>query len=142
MSQAQLLADLANDVVFFAFAASVTFLAVYVLLARGYRSEIGRALITLDAGLAFALGPSVLHRLLGLSLTSLWFAYYYIASIALVGAATWWRAWYVIKVQAQAIGLTPRQFGWHLLRRPLVAAAALRDWWRKLGEPPQDGQGE
>ncbi len=99
MSQAQLLADLSNDVVFFACAASVAFLLVYVLLARGYRTEIGRALITLDAGLALALGPSVLHRLFGLTLTSIGFAYYYVASIAIVGLATWWRTWFVIKIQ-------------------------------------------
>lgn len=99
MTQVQLLADLSNDVVFFAWAASVAFLAVYLLLARGWRTEIGRALIMMDAGLTLALGPSVLHRLFGLTLTSIGFAWYYVASIALVGAATWWRTWFVIKVQ-------------------------------------------
>jgi hypothetical protein len=99
VTQLQLLTDLSNDVVFFACAASVAFLAVYVLLARGYRTEIGRALITLDAGLTLALGPSVIHRLFGLSLASLDFAWYYVASIALVGVATWWRTWFVIRVQ-------------------------------------------
>jgi len=99
MTQVQLLSDLSNDVVFFAFAASVAFLAVYILLARGYRTEIGKALITLDAGLVLTLGPSVIHRLFGLSLTSIEFAWYFVASIALVGAATWWRTWFVVKVQ-------------------------------------------
>ena len=99
MTQVQLLADLSNDVVFFACAASVAFLVVYIVLARGWQSEIGRALITLDAGLTLALGPSVLHRLFGLTLTSIGFAWYYVASIALVGGATWWRTWFVIKVQ-------------------------------------------
>jgi hypothetical protein len=99
MSQLQLLSDLGDDAVFFACAGSVAFLMVYVLLARGYRSEIGRALITLDAGLTMALGPSVLHRLAGLSLASLWFSWYYVVSIAIVGVATWWRVWFVIKIQ-------------------------------------------
>lgn len=99
MTQAQLVADLGNDVVFFAWAGSVAFLAVYLLLARGWRTEIGRALIALDGGLTLALGPSVLHRLAGLSLTSIGFAWYFVASIALVGMATWWRVWFVIKVQ-------------------------------------------
>ena len=99
MTQVQLVTDLGNDVVFFACAASVAFLVVYVLLARGNRSEIGRALLTLDAGLTLALGPSVLHRLTGLSLTSLGFSWYFVASIAIVGGATWWRTWFVIKTQ-------------------------------------------
>lgn len=102
MTQVQLLADLGNDVVFFACAASVAFLLVYLLLARGYRTEIGRALITLDTGLTLALGPSVIHRLTGLSLASTAYAWYFVASIALVGVATWWRVWFVIKVQWRA----------------------------------------
>jgi hypothetical protein len=118
MTQAQLLADLGNDVVFFACAGSVAFLAVYLLLAQGWRTEIGRALIMMDGGLTLALGPSVLHRLLGLTLTSIWFSWYFVASIALVGAATWWRTWFVVKVQAAGAGMTPRQFAWHLLRGP------------------------
>jgi hypothetical protein len=133
MTQAQLLADLGNDVVFFACAGSLAFLAVYILLARGYRTEIGRALIIMDAGLALALGPSVLHRLTGLSLTSVAFAWYFVASIALVGLATWWRTWFVIKVQAAGAGMTPRQFGRHLLRSPWRAAAA---------RAPRDGGAE
>ena len=99
MSQAQLAADLSNDAVAFACAASVVFLFVYVALARGYRSEIGRALLTLDAGLTLALGPAVLHRLIALPVTSLAFSWYYCASIVIVGLATWWRVWFVIKVQ-------------------------------------------
>ena len=140
----QLLTDLGNDVVFFACAGSVAFLTVYLLLARGWRTEIGRALITLDAGLTLALGPSVLHRLSGLSLASLAFAWYYVASIALVGAAAWWRTWIVIKVQARGAGMTPGQFGRHLLRGIRDAARSvpgeLRDWWRQRRGPGHDGE--
>jgi hypothetical protein len=99
MTQAQLVTDLGNDAVFFACAGSVAFLAVYLLLSRGWRTEIGRILITMDAGLILTLGPSVLHRLFGLSLTSIIFAWYFVSSIALVGLATWWRTWFVIKIQ-------------------------------------------
>jgi hypothetical protein len=99
MTQAQLVADLGDDMVFFACAGSVAFLAAYLLLARGWRTEIGRALITLDIGLTLTLGPSVLHRLFGLSLANIAYAWYFVASIALVGAATWWRTWFVVKVQ-------------------------------------------
>jgi hypothetical protein len=99
MTQLQFLMDLGNDAVFFACTGSVAFLLVYILLAKGYRTEIGRALITLDAGLTLALGPSVLHRLVGLPVTSIAFAYYFVASIAVVGFATWWRVWFVVRVQ-------------------------------------------
>lgn len=99
MTQAQLVTDLGNDMVFFAWAGSVAFLVVYLLLARGWRTEIGRALIALDGGLTLALGPSVVHRLTGLSLTSMAFSWYFVASILLVGLATWWRTWFVIKIQ-------------------------------------------
>jgi hypothetical protein len=116
VTQAQLIADLGSDVVFFAWAASVAFLAVYTGLARGYRTDVGKMLITMDAGLAMALTPAVLHRLFGFSFASLVFAWFTVASIALIGAATWWRVWFVIRVQADGIGLTPRQFAWHLMR--------------------------
>jgi hypothetical protein len=99
VTQLQLLADLGNDVVFFACAGSVAFLAAYLLLAKGWRTEIGRALIMMDSGLTLALGPSVVHRITGLSLASIGYAWYFVGSIALVGAATWWRVWFVVKVQ-------------------------------------------
>lgn len=116
MTQAQFVSDLGDDVVFFACAGSVAFLAVYILLARGWRTAIGRALITLDTGLTLALAPSVLHRLFGFSLASLVFAWYFVASLAIVGVATWERAWFVVREQARGAGLTPREFAWHLLR--------------------------
>ena len=102
MTQIQLLTDLASDDVLFACAGSVAFLAVYLLLARGWRTEIGRALITLDAGLTLLLGPTVLARMFGLSLAGIWYDWYSVASFALVGIATWWRAWFVVKVQWRA----------------------------------------
>lgn len=102
MTQGQLLADLTNDVVLVAFVASVLFIAAYTGLARWWRSDIGRALVMLDTGLALVLAPSVLH-LLGLTLTdSTGFAYYYLASLALVAGSTLWRTWIVVRVQLQA----------------------------------------
>jgi hypothetical protein len=96
MTQFQFLTDIGNDAVFFACTGSVAFLVVYILLAKGYRTEIGRTLITLDAGLTLALGPSVL---IGLPVTSLWFGWYFVVSIALVGVAAWWLVWFVVRVQ-------------------------------------------
>lgn len=115
MSQLQFLADLGNDVVFAAFSGSLAFLAVYILLARGYRSALGRALIRMDTGLVLTLGPSVIHRLFGLSLANIGYSWYFVASIALVGFATWERAWFVLKEQSKGAGLTPGQFGRDLL---------------------------
>lgn len=115
MTQLQLLADAGNDAVFFACAGSVAFLLVYIVLARGYRSSVGRALITLDAGLVLALGPSVVHRLFGLSLANIGYSWYFVASIGIVGVATWERVWFVIREQSRGAGLTPRLFAWHLL---------------------------
>lgn len=125
MTQAQFVMDLGNDVVFFAWAGSVAFLLVYIGLARGWRTKIGRALIRLDGGLTLALGPSILHRLFGLSLASLAFSWYFVASLALVGLATWERVWFVISEQARGAGLTPRQFAWHLLRGTWNAARSV-----------------
>jgi hypothetical protein len=144
-----MLTDLAVDDVFFACAGSVAFLAVYLLLARGWRTEIGRALITLDAGLVLVLGPTVLARLTGLELAGIGYDWYSVASLALVGIATWWRAWFVIKVQAGGLQMTPRQFGWHLLDGIGDAArkgpGKVRAWWRELrgdSGPPQAGDGD
>jgi hypothetical protein len=111
MTQPELVADLGNDAVFFACAGSIAFLAVYILLAKGHRSEIGRVLITLDAGLTLALGPSVVHRITGLSLASIGYAWYYVTSIAVVGLATWWLVWFVVRVQWQGSRGKRRYFG-------------------------------
>jgi len=101
----QLAADLANDAVVAACAGSVAFLVAYVLLARGHRSEIGRALITMDAGLILALAPSVAARLFGFTLVqSAGYAWYYVGSLAVITTATWWRAWLVVKVQWRGRG--------------------------------------
>jgi hypothetical protein len=102
MSQAQLAATLTSDAVIVAFAASVLFVAVYSSMAPWWRSQIGRALVALDTGLALALAPIVMHRLAGLDVTSLAFAWYYFASLTLVAGATVWRTWIVAKTQWQA----------------------------------------
>lgn len=102
MTQAHLLADLTDDVVVLAFAASVAFIAVYTVLAAWWRSEIGRALVALDAGLVLTLAPAVLHRLFGLSIFyTLGFAWYYLISLSFVAGATIWRTVIVIKTQVR-----------------------------------------
>jgi MFS family permease len=103
VTQAQLVADLTDDVVMIAFAASVLFIAAYTVLASWWTSPIGRALVMLDAGLALVLGPLVLHRLAGLTLvSSIGYAWYDLVSLALVAGATLWRTVIVVRVQLQA----------------------------------------
>jgi hypothetical protein len=100
MSQAQLVTDLTNDMVMAAFVASVLFIAAYSLLAPWWKSEIGRALIAMDAGLSLTLAPSVLHRVLGLTLTdSLGFAWYFCGTLTVVAAATLWRTVIIVRTQ-------------------------------------------
>jgi hypothetical protein len=100
VTQAQLLADLTHDVVVVAFFASVAFVATYTALARWWKSEIGRALVMLDSGLALALAPAVLHRAFGLALSeSLGFAWYYFGSLTVVALAIIWRTVIVAKTQ-------------------------------------------
>ena len=100
MGQAQLVADPTDDAVMAAFLASVLFAAAYTVLAPWWRSGIGRALVVLDAGLVMTLAPSVLHRLLGVTISaSLGFAWYFLASITLVAVSTVWRT--VILTRAQ-----------------------------------------
>lgn len=109
MTQQQLVEDLSMFVVYFTCAASIAFLLVYTLLARGYRTEIGRMLITLDLGLTMALFPSVLHKLFGVSIESLAFAWYFVVSIALVGAATWGRTYLVVAIQWRNRNVPPEE---------------------------------
>jgi hypothetical protein len=103
MTQASLAADLTNDAIVYALAASVAFLVFAALLdPKLFRTPIGRSLITLDSGLVLLYVPSVLHRFFGLSLLNIGFSWYYLATIVLVGSATAWRT--VIMVRAQRRG--------------------------------------
>jgi hypothetical protein len=103
MTQAQLAADLTNDAILYALAASAAFLAFAALLnPRLFRTPIGRSLITLDSGLVLLYIPSVLHRFFGLSISNVGFAWYYLATVLLVGTATFWRT--VIMIRAQRRG--------------------------------------
>ena len=100
MTQAQIAAELTNDAVLYAALASLAFLAFAALLdPKLFRTPIGRTLILLDAGLVLLYIPSVLHRFLGLSLANIAFAWYYLATILLVGSAVWWRTWIMIRAQ-------------------------------------------
>ena len=107
MSSVLLAAALTNDAILFALAGSVMFLAaVLVLDPKLRKTAIGKALITLDVGLAGLEAPSVLHRFLGLQVTEAWFAWYYLATVLLVGIAAWWRT--LLMIAAQVSGRRKR----------------------------------
>lgn len=100
MTQARIASELTNDAVLYSLATSVAFLVfVLVLDPKLLRTPIGRSLITLDAGLILLYMPSVLHRLAGLNITNVAFAWYFLATILLVGTATLWRTVIMIKAQ-------------------------------------------
>lgn len=100
MTQAQLAADLTNDAVLYALAASLAFLTFAVLLdPKLFRAPVGRSLIVLDAGLVALYVPAVLHRFFGLSISSVAFAWFYLGVVVMVGTAVWARTWIMIRAQ-------------------------------------------
>ena len=106
MTQAQLAADLTNDAVLYALAASLAFLVFVVVLdPKLARTPIGGSLIVLDAGLVLLYVPSVLHRFAGLNVSSIGFAWFYLGVVILVGSATLWRT--LIMIRAQVRGRKP-----------------------------------
>ena len=86
-----------------AFFSSVLFLVGYSVLAPWWRHPVGRAVASLDAGLTFALLPAALHQLFGLSLISMFFAWYYGGSLFLVAGITLWRLVVIWTVQRDAL---------------------------------------
>lgn len=100
MSQLQLADELTNDAILYALAASIAFLtAVLIFDPKLRKSAIGKALLTLDIGLAGLEAPSVLHRYFGLQITDLWFSWYYLGSVLVVGTSVWWRTWLMVATQ-------------------------------------------
>jgi hypothetical protein len=113
-AQLRIATELTNDAILFALAGSLAFLGAVILLDPKLRkSGIGKALLTLDIGLAGLEAPSVLHRFFGLQITEAVFAWYYMATVLVVGAGAWWRT--LIMVGAQLRG-----------RRNARAAGAVR----------------
>jgi hypothetical protein len=107
VTQARIAAELTNDAVLYALAASLAFLVfVLVLDPRLLRTPIGRSLIILDAGLLELYVPSMLHRFFGLQVTQAGFAWYYVATVLQVGTAVWWRT--LIMIWAQLRGRSNR----------------------------------
>jgi hypothetical protein len=94
--------DFDKAAVLSAFFSSLVFLIGYSFLAPWWRHPIGVSMASLDAGLAIALLPGTLHQLTGLSLSSVFFAWYYGASLFLVAGITLWRLVVILAVQRDA----------------------------------------
>jgi hypothetical protein len=75
----------------YAFFASVVFLVHYWVRADWWETPLGTALFCMDGALALALLPSALHYLTGLNTGHVAFAWYYGASLGVVGSVTVWR---------------------------------------------------
>lgn len=94
------------------FGASVAFVVLYSLLAPWWRSQVGRAMVSLDAALALTLLPSVLHYAVGLNLAHPFFAWYDFASLLAVAGVTVWRTVVMVRIQLagrRAGGATDRR---------------------------------
>lgn len=102
-----------QDAVQAAFWASVLFLLGYSIAAPWWRHPIGRGFASLDAGLAFALSPAMLHDYFGLNVQNQFFAWYDGAALCLVALITLTRLGIILRVQRSA---TPR----HGTRRDLA----------------------
>lgn len=97
-----LMETLGNDAVLFAFFSSVLFMAGYSFLAKWWRTEIGRARISLDLGIALALSPAFLHMAFGIEVdNSTAFGWYTICAIVFVGLVSLWNLAIVARVQTK-----------------------------------------
>ena len=106
MTQLQIAAELTDNAILYALAASLAFLAVVLILDPQLRkTPIGKSLLVMDIGLALLYLPSELHRVWGLSiLVSPYFAWYYLGTILLVGTGVWWRTIILARVQWRGRG--------------------------------------
>lgn len=91
--------DLGQWVVLSAFTASLMFVLVCSLAWRWWRTVWGRTSVAISGALSVALLPGVLNVLLGVNTGTLWFAWYRVASIAVVFAIEVWRTVAVVRAQ-------------------------------------------
>lgn len=99
-----LIISIQADEVVITFCASVGFIVLYTLVARWWRSALGRNLVAFDSALSLTLLPAVLHHAFGVSSAlSEPFAWFTLAAFAAVPCVIVWRA--VILLRAQLGGL-------------------------------------
>jgi hypothetical protein len=96
-------ADLIMAGVWFAFACTVLFVAVYSAVDRWWRHDVGWTMVALDFDLFLILLPSLLHYVAGWNLALPAFAYYYAGTLFAAGLITLWRGWVVCRVQVRGL---------------------------------------
>lgn len=96
-------ADLITAGVWFAFACTLAFVAVYSLVDRWWRHEVGWTMVLMDFALFLMLLPSMVHFVFGWTLSDAGFAYYYAATLFTAGLITLWRGWVVCRVQVRGL---------------------------------------
>jgi hypothetical protein len=94
--------------VFFAMASILWFVAGVTRMARWWREEVGRTIMWLSATLFIAAVPQALHYTLGVTLSQVWFAWFYGAVWTAVGLIHWWRWWVYRRIQRAARGASSR----------------------------------
>ena len=99
MTQAQFLADWIQDVVLIGFVAAVLFPVAAAFILPWWRHAFGLNMIALDLALGIALFPAVLHRVFGVSLTSIAYTYVIAISLTIVPIVIVWRFWVIYKTQ-------------------------------------------
>lgn len=99
-----LIVSIQADEVVATFCCSLAFIALYTLVAKWWRSPLGRNLVAFDASLSLTLLPSVVHHAFGVSSAlSEPFAWFTLGAFAAVPCVIVWRA--VILVRMQLGGL-------------------------------------
>lgn len=91
--------DLGQYLVLSALCASLLMIAVCLVTWRWWRTVWGRTSVAISGALVMALLPSALHRLVGVDTATLWFAWYYDATLSAVALIEVWRAVAVFRAQ-------------------------------------------
>jgi hypothetical protein len=99
MTMLQFLTDWIQDAVLAGFIVSFFFPIVIALYWRWWQHEFGWNVVALEWSIAIALFPAFLHRVFGVSLTSVWYQWTIAVALTLIPVILIWRAWAIYKVQ-------------------------------------------
>ena len=103
MNSISLLVRIGTDVVEFAFFCAVAFVILYTVAAPWWKTWIGRARIAMDASIAVALSPTMVHLWTGLQVeNSLFFAWYTVGAVFTVGLVCLWNVLLLLHIQFAA----------------------------------------
>lgn len=95
-------AEAIEGAVWFSLACSLAFVIGYTIIAPWWRTDVGRAMVSLDIALLAILAPSVIHYVFGLNLSHPFFGWYYFASLVFAGAVTLQRLMTIVKINRES----------------------------------------